>query len=182
MKTPPNLSFRDIVLTTVGLEDAEFILTLRSDPELNRHLSTTSQDVTSQRKWITEYKQRQADDKEYYFIISKSGEKVGTIRAYDFRGDSFCWGSWIIARGTAPQVALASVILIYDFAFDQLGFAKSHFDVRRDNASVRRFHLRMGAEIIDSDELNDYFEILECVYRRQRPKLVRLAGGTNLIR
>jgi RimJ/RimL family protein N-acetyltransferase len=177
MKASPDLCFGDIQLTPVSLEDAEFILSLRSDPELNRHLSTTSQDVEAQRQWIREYKQRQAASTEYYFIISKSGEKLGTIRAYDFRDDSFCWGSWIILRGTSPQVAIASVLMIYDFSFDQLGFTKSHFDVRRDNESVRRFHLRMGAKIVRSDEGNEYFELLEDAYRQYRPKLVQLAGG-----
>ena len=177
MKAPLNLSFGDTLLTPVSQEDAGFILALRSDPELNRYLSMTPHDVETQRQWILEYKQRETAETEYYFIISKRGGKLGTIRAYDFQGDSFCWGSWIILRGTSPQVAIASVLMIYDFAFDQLGFTKSHFDVRRDNESVRRFHLRMGAQIVRSDEVDEYFELFEDSYRQYRPKLVQLAGG-----
>jgi RimJ/RimL family protein N-acetyltransferase len=177
MNPSNNLSFGEIKLNRVNLEDAEFIISLRGDPELNQYLSYTPQDLDAQRIWIEKYKNREADGTEYYFIISKSSIKLGTIRAYDFQEDSFCWGSWIIKRGTPPQVAMASVVMIYDFMFDQLGFAKSHFDVRKENESVRRFHLRMGAKIVKSDDQNDYFELVETSYRQQRSKLVRLAGG-----
>ena len=171
------LSIGEVSLNPVVVDDAEFILSLRADPELNRYISSTPQDAEEQRKWLRDYKQREAEGLEYYFIISKNEVKLGTIRAYDFRCNSFCWGSWIILRGVAPQVAVASVLMIYDFAFNHLGFAKSHFDVRKDNKSVRSFHLRMGARIVHSDDLDDYFEYSETSYLEHRPKLLRQAGG-----
>jgi RimJ/RimL family protein N-acetyltransferase len=172
-----NLLFGDTSLTPVTEDDAEFILAVRSDPELGRHLSMTLPSIEEQRMWVRNYKQRETAGTEHYFIINKGKKKLGTIRIYDFRSDSFCWGSWIILRGTPHQVAMASVLMVYDFAFNQLGFLKSHFDVRRDNLSVKRFHIRMGAQIVNSDEHNEYFVLCADTYYKYRPKLVRLAGG-----
>ncbi len=170
-------SFRGVSLKPVEVDDAAFILQLRADPDLNRHLSATPPDLDNQKQWIAKYKTRETEGTEYYFIILRDGEDAGTVRLYDFQGDSFCWGSWIIKRGTPPHVAIASAIMVYDFAFGPLGFTRSHFDVRRDNLSVRKFHLRTGAEIISSDEQNDYFVITAARFMEGRPQLARIAGG-----
>lgn len=159
--------------------DAEFVLRLRLDSGLNRFLNSTSADLEIQKDWISKYKLREAEGLEYYFVIHKESEKVGLVRMYDFRGLSFCWGSWVILRGTEPHVALASVAIIYDLAFDHIGFKKSHFDVRKDNLSVKRFHLRMGAVIVESDELNDYYQYHDVCYASYRPKLMQLIDRKN---
>ena len=43
-------------------------------------------------EWIQNYKEREANKLEYYFIIEDklTKEKYGTVRLYDFREDSFC--------------------------------------------------------------------------------------------
>lgn len=165
-----------VALESVREEDAEFTLRLRTDPDLARHVSPTSPDLARQREWIRSYLLRQEAGSEYYFIIRKQSEAVGTVRLYDFRECSFCWGSWLIVRGTDLRVAPASAMLAYDFGFNELGFSQSHFDVRRANGSVRRFHLSMGAKIVRSDTLDDFYEISRESYLEHRPKLMRLAG------
>jgi hypothetical protein len=92
-------------------------------------------------------------------VISRNGESVGTVRLYDVQEDSFCWGSWVIVPGTPPSVALRSAALIYDFGFNALGFRFSHFDVRKGNGSVNRFHQRTGAIVISEDSENFYYQI-----------------------
>ena len=73
------------------MDDAEFILNLRLDEELNQFISKVDDDIKKQKKWLKKYKKREAQEKEYYFIIeSKSGKQYGTVRLYDFKDESFC--------------------------------------------------------------------------------------------
>ena len=67
-------------------------LDLRLDNRLNQFMSRVDNDLNKQIEWIRDYKKR---PEEFYFIIeSKNKEDYGTIRVYDIKGDSFCWGSW----------------------------------------------------------------------------------------
>ena len=144
----------------VELDDAEYIYHLRSAPNLNQHLSATSGGVEKQRRWLVDYKQDEADRKQFYFIIQRlNGTSCGTVRLYDFRDDSFCWGSWILDQSKTLSAALESAVLVYRFGFNELGFCKSHFDVRKENKAVIKFHKRFGAVQIDEDRDNYYFEL-----------------------
>lgn len=149
-----------IQLRLVELDDAEYIYHLRSAPNLNQHLSATSGGVEKQRRWLVDYKQDEADRKQFYFIIQRlNGTPCGTVRLYDFRDDSFCWGSWILDQSKTLSAALESAVLVYRFGFNQLGFCKSHFDVRKENKAVIKFHKRFGAVQTDEDRDNYYFEL-----------------------
>lgn len=144
-----------ICLRNVKVSDAEFILTLRCDPEKSRHLSKTEYDIKKQIEWIENYHIR---DGEAYFIIKDmlTGSRIGTVRLYDAKQNSFCWGSWILVRNCKKTVAIESALMVYEYAIDWLGFDKAHFDVRRENINVWRFHERFGAKRIRETE-NDYF-------------------------
>ncbi|WP_164102726.1 GNAT family N-acetyltransferase [Candidatus Laterigemmans baculatus] len=150
----------EVSFTFVEVIDAAFVLSLRTNPDLNRHLSAVSNDLAAQESWIREYKRRESQSTEFYFIIRKSDEPTGTVRIYDFREDSFCWGSWIIKPGASPRVSIASVQLVYKIGFQALGFAQSHFEVRKQNSSVNRFHLKMGAVRVGED-VDSYFYSIE---------------------
>lgn len=135
--TGHKLVFRDAVPA-----DAAFILSLRTDPSKSRHLSTTSNDVAKQEAWLENYSK---DDSQVYFIMEDGqGEAVGTVRLYDQQGESFCWGSWIIKADTPGNYAIESALMVYRYALS-LGFTRAHFEVRKDNVSVWRFHERFGA-------------------------------------
>jgi len=154
-------------------DDAPFILSLRLDPEKSRFISPVSDDLDAQVRLIGDYKQREAIGDEYYFIIeSKEGEKLGTIRLYDFQEDSFCWGSWILKQDAPPYAAVESALSIYEIAIKRLGFKRSHTDVRKGNTSVRNFLLQFGAEITGEDDLNHYFRMSAEAYEKAR-KLYR---------
>ncbi len=49
--------------------DAEFILSLRTDPKLSRYLHATDNDVEKQRQWIRKYKEREAHGKNITLCI-----------------------------------------------------------------------------------------------------------------
>lgn len=149
---------RTIQLRLARPEDAEFIFALRKDEDRTRHLSAIGADVESQRAWLRGYQEREASGSELYFIIEDgAGEPAGTLRIYDYRGDSFSWGSWIIRAGTAPAVAMESALCVYELAFGPLGFQRCHFEVRKGNERVIAFHTRFGARIASEDELAYHF-------------------------
>ena len=56
----------------VGVNDVDFVLSLRSDKELTRFIHQTDNNRDLQIKWIEGYKEREREGKEYYFIFSKN--------------------------------------------------------------------------------------------------------------
>lgn len=147
-----NLVFHD---ATIG--DAGFIHWLRTDAQKSRHLSKTPPDLEAQIRWLRNYAQVQ--DQAYFVINDISREPIGTVRLYDQREDSFCWGSWILKDG-APQIAaIESALIVYAYAIDHLGFKRAHFDVRKENERVWRFHERFGASRVAESDIDYFYEI-----------------------
>ena len=162
-------------LRLTAVTDAAFLLGLRLDPSRNRNISATSSDLDAQVAWMRAYDARHAAGKEAYFIIEVGGSPMGTLRLYDYlpARDSFCWGSWIIRPGAPPATAYQSAIIAYDLAFGALGFARAHFDVRQANASVWRFHEKMGAKLVREDDLDRFYEYVAEDYRQTRARLLK---------
>ncbi len=155
-----NLMSKTVSLRLIESSDADFVLKLRLDDRYNQFLSSVSSDVSAQREWIQRYKSDEAKGTQFYFIIERNdGKPCGTIRIYDLRQDSFCWGSWILNEDKTRYAALESAFLIYEFGFDSLGFKKSHFEVMKGNEKVISFHKKMGAVQVGEDAENFYFEI-----------------------
>lgn len=145
----PSLTFRE-----AGPGDASFILDLRLDDSLNRHLSLVDDDLEKQADYIM---RATRDPEQVYFIIEHDGRPVGTVRLYDRRGMSFGWGSWIL-KDAPPGSARQSMKMVYAIGRD-FRFRASHFDVRKDNEKVWRFHESYGAKRAREDDSNYYYSI-----------------------
>jgi RimJ/RimL family protein N-acetyltransferase len=166
-----------IDLRLVEVDDAAFILGLRLDPRLSRFLSPTPPSIESQRRWLADYKDRERQGNEYYFIIeSKERQPCGTVRLYDFRGDSFSWGSWVIRPGSPPWISVESALLVYRCGFEELGFAESHFEVCKDNARVVAFHRRFGAQVVCEDDRHYYFRFLKASFFAVRERYEKMVA------
>ncbi len=172
MKIP--VTVKHIRLRLVVEDDAEFILSLRTDELKSRHLSRVENDLEKQKMWIKEYKKREYAGEEYYFVFSdKAGERLGFFRIYDFKGDSFSLGSWMIKDGSPIHAAIESALAAFDFGFRQLGFSRSQFDVRKSNTRVVDFHRRFGALITSEDEFNYFFSFSKEKYLKIRQRFSR---------
>lgn len=136
--TGKTLVFRDAIPL-----NAAFILALRTDDRKARHLSHTAPELEKQVAWLIAYADK--TDQAYFIIENQVGEPLGTVRLYDAQIDSFCWGSWILKDGAPPNAAIESALMVYAYAIDCLSFNQAHFDVRKGNESVWRFHERFGA-------------------------------------
>jgi len=168
-----NITGKFVDFREIKLDDAEFVLSLRLDPDLNKYLSETNPDLIKQRKWIEKYLENNSE--EWYFIIqNKKSEPIGTVRIYDIKGDSFCWGSWIIKPSERYYASFEACIMLYEYAFYTLGFERSHWDVRKENQKIINFHERFGAKIVKEDELNYYYIFEKEVYDKNREKYLAI--------
>ncbi|EOI5817498.1 N-acetyltransferase, partial [Cronobacter dublinensis] len=89
-------------------------------------------------------------------------------------------GSWVIADSAPSNTAIESALLVYYYGL-KLGFSKSHFDVRKGNSSVIKFHERFGAKRTSETELDILFEITKedienslIKYKKYLPENVRV--------
>lgn len=55
---------------------------------------------------------------------------------------------------------MESALMVYAYAVDHLGFKAAHFDVRKGNERVWRFHERLGARRT-AETAQDYFYQLD---------------------
>lgn len=143
------------------VDDAAFILSLRTDVEKARYLSAVSGELAEQQAWLERY--AQADD-QAYFVIEYQGAPIGTVRLYDPEGESFCWGSWILLSSRPSQAAMESALMVCSYAVDHLGFTAAHFNVRKGNERVWQVHERFGAVRTAETEL-------DCLYRTEAPAI-----------
>ena len=98
---------KHIKLRLVKDDDAGFILSLRSNKNLNSFLSPVDHDIKKQREWLSKYKERENNKTEFYFIITSIDNiSLGTVRLYDFKDNSFCWGSWIVSQNAPNYTAI----------------------------------------------------------------------------
>jgi len=155
-------------------DDAEFILSLRTDPRLGRHISATAPDIDRQRIWLRDYKLREAEGREFYFIISLEGRPIGTFRLYNIDGDRFESGSWVFDPQSPPGASILGDIICKEIAYDTLGLLHDRGDVRRDNRQVMRYNLSWEPTITGEDEQNVYMEFTKENFNRIKPKHIAL--------
>ena len=69
-KIPENFTIERYGLNVrlVEEKDAGFILSLRTNPKLSRYIHNTDDSLDKQRQWIRDYKKRELEGKDYYFI------------------------------------------------------------------------------------------------------------------
>lgn len=145
---------KNINLVKVSVDDASFILSLRTDPNLSQFLSPVENDMDKQKLWLQKALLRK--DEYYYLIKNKKNIPIGTIRIYDVKDNIFCWGSWIVIPKYRKYASFESIFLLYKFAFVDLGFSETNFDVRKENEKALNFYLRFGAKVVSEDD-QDYF-------------------------
>jgi hypothetical protein len=169
------LKSKGIVMRLADKNDASFILSLRLDKELGKFLSPTDPYLLKQTNWLIEYQKREKEEKEYYFIFEDENQKPwGTIRLYNFQGDSFTYGSWLCKPNAPDCIAIKADFLCRDFAFFQLNFENCLLDVRKGNKEVLGYHKRFGSLPIGEDQLNYYFNLPKEIYIENKAKLIRL--------
>ena len=154
----------------VRVEDAEFILSLRCNEKKAQFLNKTEYNIEKQKEYIKNCLNK---DNEWYMIIeNKKNKPIGTYRIYDLRKDSFCIGSWLMVDGCSSLEMIEGEFLVKKYAFNKTGFKKFHFDVRKNNKKVIRYHKMMGAKQVGETEQDYLFECTEKDYLEKISKFL----------
>ena len=125
---------------------------------------------------IRNYKEREINGVDYYFIFFSENKPVGVIRIYDidYREKKATAGSWVCEPELPMQIPICILIICREIMFDILGIEKDYFDVRKGNKQVQRIHKMMGAEIVAEDNLNYYFELPRAIFQEKKKDIVEL--------
>jgi len=148
----------NILLTDATVDDAEFIISLRLDPQKMKHLSATSTRLEDQVNWLSSYKSR--NDQAYFIIRDKNMNRLGCVRIYDPIEYSYCWGSWLMINGLSPLISIESALLVYAYG-RYLGFKDARIDVRKENTHVWTFHEKLFSAKRVSETSIDYFYVVK---------------------
>jgi RimJ/RimL family protein N-acetyltransferase len=132
-------------LRPVEPTDADFMLRLRTDPDLSRLIHPTSSRLEDQEAYLGRYFETPGD---FYFIVVRAatGRNEGMAAIYDVdqaRGQAE-WGRWILRHDSmgAPESAL----LVYRIGFNLLGLNRIYCRTAAANRNVVAFHTSCGLE------------------------------------
>ena len=165
----------NIKLQTVEEEDAKFIIALRTDVKRSRFISATNNDIEEQQAWIRNYKQREKQNTEYYFIASdENNEKFATYRVYNLE-DNICEiGSWVSKSDYNNAVNAIKVdIIMKEFVYEVLGYNQLRFEVNKKNNSVVKYHQLFTPDIAMETEENYYFVLQKENFENNRKQIFK---------
>lgn len=160
-------------------EDAEFIVKLRTDPKLSRFINKTENDVSKQKEWIREYKKREDDGRDYYFIYEYNGVAFAVNRIYDRSETKAVTGSWVVKPNTELPQMFATLLIEREIYFEDLQYDEDYFTVDKGNVQVCRLHQKLGASFIAENDKEYQFVQCKDSFYKNREKFIRLLGLTK---
>jgi hypothetical protein len=158
----------------VDVNDVDYILSLRTNSHLSRFIHQTDDDREKQIEWIRNYKEREREGREYYFIYLLGGKPVGVNRIYNIFEYYGTIGSWICNPGNETEVSLATYLLMFDLMFDYIKLDITLFDVRKENKHVWKLHKMLGAQSVGESDIDYYFTINKKTYYKNRENFINL--------
>ncbi|MEM9355020.1 MAG: GNAT family N-acetyltransferase [Pseudomonadota bacterium] len=172
----PNLALR-----LIKADDAEYVFELRANPKLNEYMSPVKGTVADQRLWIERYKNREANEREYYYVIErKDGMKCGLVRLYNIQGNQFTWGSWMLDDNKTSKAALESAVLSFGIGFEILGFGVANVEVCVQNNHAEKFYRRFGMIESYRNGKHIYFSYVRSQFDKDKPRYMAILGsGTH---
>lgn len=171
-----NLDKYNLQVRFVQEEDAEFITKLRTDVRLSRFIHQIEDDVEGQKKWIRDYKEREALGIDYYFIYSQNGERLGLNRLYDITENEFTGGSFVFKPKCTIECPILATLISFDIAFNMLDKKVANGDIRLGNKKVLKFHKLLNVEFTTQDELNQYYVYYRDTFNKQMSIIERMLG------
>ncbi|GHT53294.1 hypothetical protein FACS189446_0310 [Bacteroidia bacterium] len=175
-KLPENFTLEryGLQVRLVNEDDAEFIVALRTDPRLSRYIHGTSPSVEDQKQWIRNYKKREAQGLDYYFMFLVNDVRQGVARIYDITEDSFTQGSWVFSPDAVLGASVLGNIISSEVGFEFLDKKVAYSDARKDN-NTHRYVQSFSPEIIKTDEDNIYYQISPEGFNQGKRKLIERA-------
>lgn len=171
-------------LRAVTVEDAELILALRTNSEINRFLNKTEDNLSLQIEWI-QHQQKKVGD--YYFAIcNEENQAVGVIGLYNIDEEQGTGEMGRYVCATAPIQAWEGMTLIHDFGFDVLGLNKIYYRVLSENSKAIAITQRFGSELAgyghlagDGEKYNEYEVLREKYPELHEKNMKRLLASSK---
>lgn len=162
----------------VEMEDAEFIWSLRNDPNLSKHLNKTSAKLEDQINWLKEYKKREEKGEDFYIItMSEDGKtRYGLNRLYDITNEVFEFGSWLYSPVTPKDKAVLAHMFCHSIAFEEFEIPLCKMSVRKENIRVMRYTKSYKPTFLWEDDLSEYFVFNYETWNRRRIQLIKILG------
>lgn len=171
---PEMLQGKYVNLREVRLDDAAFILELRTDEKKSRFLHKTDHDLQKQIDYLKRYFTL---DNEWYFIIeNKNHEPLGTARLYNVQGARTTAGSWIMMDGATPQESFEGELLLKKYVYEAMKLEESYFEVCKNNIKVVKYHKICGSKIIGETDSDYIFMYNRDIYFKNKNKLFSMLG------
>ncbi len=166
----------NIKLRLVEESDAKFIVDIRTDPTKSKFISSTNSDLEEQKKWIRNYKNREKNEEEFYYIaIDENDEKFATYRLYNKNNDSIEVGSFVSKPLYKFALNVIKVdVILKTHVFEVLGYNSLNFEVRKKNKSVISYHNKFKPILIKEDELNYYYKLEKRSFFANKNKFEKL--------
>lgn len=160
-----NILPEDFTLDRYGLhvrfvneDDAEFILGLRTDSKLGQYISATNGDIEKQKEWTRQYKIRERQGTDYYFMFEKPlGTRLGVSRIYEIKKETFQTGSWIFKKDAPFGAAFLGDIICHEIAYELFPDGVNFHDIKKDNFSVNKYADQFNPQFIFETELTRYY-------------------------
>lgn len=169
-----NLYSFGLFVRLVNENDVDYILSLRTNKHLSRYIHKTDDNREKQIEWIRNYKKREQEGREYYFIYFHNGEPVGVNRIYNIFEYYGTIGSWICNPNNETEVSLATYLLMFELMYDHIKLDITLFDVRKENKHVWKLHKVLGAQLVGESDLDYYFTLNKATYYKNREKIINI--------
>lgn len=151
--------------------DAEFICELRNNYKA-RLLNGSVNNISKQIDWINEYKIREKDELEFYFIFWNGSRRIGTIRFIKMDEITFESGSWLFVDNIAFNTIIKAELFCKDFAFEYYNFSNCYFYMNKKNKQVIRFHNMFHPVIIKEDKDYVHFLLSNETYYKNKDRIL----------
>jgi hypothetical protein len=160
MILPENYSIEryGLYVRFVNEEDSEFIVNLRTDSQRGQYISSTDASVEMQREWIRDYKKRERQGTDYYFMFeSPKGIRLGVSRIYEIKKETFQTGSWVFKRDAPFGAAMLGDIICHEIAFELFPDGVNFHDIKKANTPVNKYADNFNPQFIFETKLTRYY-------------------------
>lgn len=168
------------LIRLVEEEDASFIVGLRNNPKLNRYVSQVSANVEDQINWIRNYKIKEKNNKEFYFIIYENGSRKGLFRLYNINSVSFTTGSWLFDVCENKNLPILTELVLSDIGFYELNKHILLYDCRKGNKKVIQFNYLKNPLWYNEDEQNNYYLLTVDNWEEAKNNVMSFFGITDM--
>lgn len=141
------ISGRYVDLRSATLDDAEFTLNIRLDPEIKKCFPPFDSNIEKQKIWLSNQMQKNND---YFFIIidKQNNQRIGTISVYDIDykkkdGES----GRLIIQNENPFIPVEAFFLLLRFAFHEIGLQRLHGFIMNENKRAISFNKFFGFSV-----------------------------------